>query len=332
MKTNSWLVLLALLAAAPVVTTADADELALVRENNLNVRGQPSFAGEIITRLKKGEEVTILEEFTIEKPKPGEPSKWAKIIMPANTPVWVSSLFIDPVDKKVRIKRLNVRAGPGENYSVVGRLEQGAVVKEISTKGDWLEIELPSSAVAFVAADRLEKKETVPKPDQIAAAPPTAQPPLPVPNAVTPAPAPPPAKREEIPVTKVAVAPTAPAPAITTPPAENPPVSQTPEIVTTSSVRRPIVLTPTPIMPPAKRIVHREGFIGGTVSIQAPTHFELKSIESGALINYLHTTSTNISLKQLKGKKVYVTGEEYVDKRWRNTPVLEIETLEPLND
>src|SRR5690242_682802 len=100
MKTNSWLVLLALLAAAPVVAahaavdidlalldttkgnlaapvgaTVNAEELAVVREN-LNVRGQPSFAGEIITRLKKGEEVTILEEITLEKPKPGQPSKW----------------------------------------------------------------------------------------------------------------------------------------------------------------------------------------------------------------------------------------------------------------
>jgi hypothetical protein len=87
-----------------------------------------------------------------------------------------------------------------------------------------------------------------------------------------------------------------------------------------------------PTVPPAKRIVRREGFIGGTVSIQAPTHFELQSLESGAPINYLHTTSTNISLKQLKGKRVYVTGEEYVDKRWLKTPVLEIDTLEPLDD
>jgi len=37
-------------------------------------------------------------------------------------------------------------------------------------------------------------------------------------------------------------------------------------------------------------------------------------------------------LKELKGKKVYVTGEEYVDKRWLKTPVLEIDTLEPLDD
>ncbi|MEO8428538.1 MAG: SH3 domain-containing protein [Verrucomicrobiota bacterium] len=353
MKTNSWLVLLALLAATPVVVTADeeqtlldktkrnlaapamaaanAEELAVVRDN-LNVRGQPAFVGEIVTRLKKGEEVTILEEITLEKPKPGEPSKWAKIKMPANTPVWVSSLFIDPVDKRVLSKRLNVRAGPSENHSVVGRLEQGAVVKEISTKGDWLEIELPGNAYAFVAADLLEKKELAPKSDQIAAAVPTPLPPAPKPNMVTPTPASPPPKTEEIPVTKVAVAPAPPAPPIPRPPVENSPVSQTPEVVTSSAVSRPIMLTPMPAAPLVKRIVRREGFIGGTVSIQAPTHFELESLESGAPIDYLHTTSTNFALKELKGKKVYVTGEEYVDKRWPKTPVIEIDTLEPLDD
>ena len=338
MKTNTWLFLLALLAAAPVVATANAEEVAVVRENNLNVRGQPSFTGEIITRLKKGEEVTVLEEITLEKSKPGEPSKWAKIKMPANTPVWVSSLFVDPIDKKVLTKRLNVRAGPSENYSVVGLLEQGAVIKEISTKGDWLEIELPSNAYAFVAADRLDKKEPAATPEPIAAAAPAAKSPAPT------------ASREEIPVTKVAVAPAAPEPATTlvdikvehapaapepaiaTPPTENQPVSQTPEIVTTTAVRRPIILTPMATAPPPKRIVRREGFVGGTVSIQAPSHYELKSLESGAPIDYLHTTSTNISLKELKGKKVYVTGEEYVDKRWLKTPVLEIDTLEPIDD
>jgi len=338
MKTNTWSFLLALLAAAPVVATANAEEVAVVRENNLNVRGQPSFVGEIITRLKKGEEVTVLEEITLEKSKPGEPSRWAKIKMPANTPVWVSSLFIDPIDKRVLTKRLNVRAGPSENYSVVGLLEQGAVIKEISTKGDWLEIELPSNAYAFVAADRLDKKEPAATPEPIAAAAPAAKSPAPT------------ASREEIPVTKVAVAPAAPEPATTlvdikvehapaapepaiaTPPTENQPVSQTPEIVTTTAVRRPIILTPMATAPPPKRIVRREGFVGGTVSIQAPSHYELKSLESGAPIDYLHTTSTNISLKELKGKKVYVTGEEYVDKRWLKTPVLEIDTLEPIDD
>src|ERR1700675_1032240 len=96
MKTNYWFALLAILTVAPAVPPVSAAETAVTKDNNVNVRGQPSFVGEIITRLKKGEEVTVLEDITVEKPKPGEPGQWTKIGMPANTPVWVFSPFIEP--------------------------------------------------------------------------------------------------------------------------------------------------------------------------------------------------------------------------------------------
>src|SRR5438552_9283735 len=155
MKTQVLLTLIALGAISACTTSAVAAEIGAAKENYVNVRGQPSFVGEIITRLKKGEEVAILEEITVEKPKPGEPGKWFRIAMPANTPVWVYSPLVDPTSKTVTPKRLNLRAGPGENYSVVGRLDQNAVVKEISKKGDWMEIEMPPNTYAFVAAELL---------------------------------------------------------------------------------------------------------------------------------------------------------------------------------
>jgi len=74
--------------------------------------------------------------------------------------------------------------------------------------------------------------------------------------------------------------------------------------------------------------VIREGTIARTVSVQAPTHYELQSVENGKAINYLYATADNLSLKGLVGKKVFATGQEVVDKRWPSTPVLEIETIE----
>src|SRR5437870_555106 len=130
MKTQVLLILIALGTTSAWTTLTGGAEIGAAKENYVNVRGQPSFVGEIVTRLKKGEEVAILEEIMVEKPKPGEPGKWFKIAMPANTPVWVYSPLVDPTSKTVAPRRLNLRAGPGENYSVVGRLDQGAAVKE----------------------------------------------------------------------------------------------------------------------------------------------------------------------------------------------------------
>lgn len=144
----------AALAVFALLPSAQAGVAARVNQAKVNVRGQASFLGEVITQIQKGEEVVILEEIAVAKPKPGEPTNWAKIKMPANTPVWVFANFLDGA--KVKARKLNLRAGPGENYSVVGRLEKGDEVKPIRTVDEWVEVETPDQAYAFVDAALLD--------------------------------------------------------------------------------------------------------------------------------------------------------------------------------
>ena len=72
----------------------------------------------------------------------------------------------------------------------------------------------------------------------------------------------------------------------------------------------------------------REGFLKGSVSIQAPTYFELRSLDTGKTIEYIFSPSTNLVLKEFKGQRVIVTGEELLDERWQNTPVIIVDTLQ----
>src|SRR2546423_2466112 len=67
---------------------------ATVVASNVNVRGQAKLKSEVITRLNKGQEVAVLEEVTLKKSGPDEPSAWARIILPARTAVWVNAQFI----------------------------------------------------------------------------------------------------------------------------------------------------------------------------------------------------------------------------------------------
>jgi len=157
-----------------------AEETGVVRDNRVNVRGQATINSEVVTQLKKGETVTILEEVTHAKAKKGDPAKWLRIQLPANTPVWVNASFVDQVNKVVTTPKLNVRSGPGENFSVVARLEKGAAVKEIRTVGSWMEIEAPANTQAFVAAEYITRQPSAEPPTIIAAAPP----PAPVPTVV----------------------------------------------------------------------------------------------------------------------------------------------------
>jgi uncharacterized protein YgiM (DUF1202 family) len=286
---------------------------AVVDANNVNVRGQPRLKSEIVTRLTKGQSVTVLEEIIRNNSAAAEPSAWAKILWPTNAHVWVSSQFINS-DKMVSPTKLNLRSGPGENYSVIGQLQKGDIVKEISTKGTWTEIEAPATAYAFVAAQYLKQEAPAAAPPTIAAAQTNAPPETPAtPTTVTEPPT-------------VAAAPTE-TPAISTnAPTETPAVTNAPA---ETAATGPVTVTEEP---PPKRIVQREGVVRGTVSIQAPSRFGLYSAENGRLIDYLHTTSPNLDLRRYKGIRIIVTGEEGLEERWGNTPVITIQKIQVLEE
>ncbi|HEX4646978.1 MAG TPA: SH3 domain-containing protein [Verrucomicrobiae bacterium] len=289
-------------AGANLEITVAPNEPAVAKQDHVNVRAQAHINSEVVTHLKRGDTVTVLDIVTI-KPKTDEPAKWAKIALPADTHAWVNTSFLD-TNKTVVPTKLNVRSGPGENFSVMGTLHKGDAVKDLSTKGEWTEIEAPTNAYAFVAAHLLARKEATTAP------------------VVEPAPTPPP------PVTSVV---TNPLP--TVPPATETPIAAAPPANPPTLLPQPIVTTPAPVAPPveepaAPRVVQREGVVSGTVSIQAPTHFQLESLDTHKVIDYMYTTSTNLLLQRYRGMTVLVTGEEGLDERWPNTPVITIERIQ----
>jgi len=366
--------------------------------SHVNVRGQAGLKGEVVGHLQQGDAVTVIEEITLKSSGPDEPNAWAKIALPASVHTWINSGFVD-ASKTVSAKRLNLRGGPGENYSVLGRLEKGDAVKEITTKGDWMEIEAPTNAYGFVAAVYLKQAETpaevtpakplveaahpaAEKSAEVAGTPganpvtpaagtpaaasvPASNPPpviasitpppasplteVPAPTPIT-VPAPTPRRVVRPPTAPPVAAPTeevaaAPGPVVDTTPAAAPPAAS-PE--TTPPAVAPVdpattAGTPAPAAPDASsevkpdapappRIVQREGVVRGMTSIQAPSHYVLVALDSKRNIDYLYTSSTNVDLGRYKGAHVIVVGEEGLDERWGNTPVIDIHRLIVLKD
>jgi uncharacterized protein YgiM (DUF1202 family) len=281
-------------AASEIKTVPLVPGPAVVVASNVNVRGQAKLKSEVVTQVTKGQTVTVLEEIVRNNSGPEEPSAWAKIALPPNAHTWVNTLFIIATNETVRPRKLNLRSGPGENYSVIGLLRRGDTIKPITTKGDWAEIEPPTNAYAFVAAQYLTQEAPA-----------------------APAPAPPPPEPVPTPTT-VAVA-----PPVAPPPTEAPPVPPPTEVPAVTNAPEPEVEEP-----PPPRIVQREGIVRGMTSIQAPSRFVLVSPDNGSDIDYLYTTSTNLDLRRYKGLRIIVTGEEGLDERWGNTPVLTIQKIQ----
>lgn len=306
---------------------------AVAREKNVNVRGQAYINSEVVTHLKRGDVVTVIEEVT-RKAKSDEPGRWAKIALPSGTVVWASSQFINADTKAVIPKRLNVRSGPGENYSVLGRIDKGTVLKTIETKGDWTKIEAPEGCFAFVAAHLLSTDPADLGPALAKANPPAPAAPV-APVVATPPPPPPPTEVAVVTPTPVVVTPPA-DPIAVSPPVQAPPATPAVVVAPPPPPAADPVPTPAPATPaepeveepPIKRIVTREGIVKGSASIQAPTYFVLRSLDNNKTINYLHSPDTNIVIKAMQFQRVLVTGEEVLDERWPNTPVVIIDSIE----
>jgi len=244
---------------------------AVVAVKNANVRGQAGLKGEVVAHLVSGDTVTVLSQINLDKHKADEPAQWAKIALPASTHVWVKTSFIDAASKTVSVKKLNLRAGPGENYSVLGVVERGAAVNEVTTKGDWTQIDPPANSAAYVAAMFLKQEAPAPEP---------APTPTPVPEA------------------------------------------------------QPVVTQPAPPAEPAAppvRIVSHEGVVRSVGSLTAPTKYLLYDPATDVNINYLYSSSPSLDLSTYAGDRIIVTGEEGMDSRWKDIPIINIQTIQVIS-
>ena len=150
----AWLVALSAVSAKSVVTDITPPKSGKVTADRVNVRARASLIGERVTQLRKEDTVTVLATVKIDPPKEGEPAEWLKIAMPAGGQTWVHMAFVK--EGKVTANKLNVRAGGSERFSIVAHLAKDDEVKEKRTSGDWIEIEHPEGAHAFVAASFVE--------------------------------------------------------------------------------------------------------------------------------------------------------------------------------
>jgi hypothetical protein len=99
----------------------------------------------------------------------------------------------------------------------------------------------------------------------------------------------------------------------------------------------PVPEPPTTAQPPAAppgpqiRIVSHEGVVRATGSIVAPTKYVLYDPATGVNINYLYTTSPNLDLSRYVNMRIIVTGEEGIDARWKDIPLINIQSIQVIS-
>ena len=336
----------------------------VVLNERVNVRTRPSIASEVIQQLDTGATVTILDRINLNDPQPGEPREWFRIVIPETTELWISSEYIDTATKAVKASRLNVRAGPGQNFSVVGRIERGTVVEPIRASAGWTAIKPLAATVAYVATEFINESSTANANQLIepAQTPETTTPPPIVAsneipnviideedetsNSVSPATLPPPiTPKEEAPAINNVSSPASEESLFdrvgNSSPIRNATETTEPSIAfiplaTSGGDPEPIKMEPVSneIAEELKRIITRDGIVKRSRNIQAPTYHRLEDPRTGTTINYLYTGKLQVdlgtgpkALKPYEGRKIRVVGAEAVDARWPRIPVIEVEQL-----
>lgn len=322
----------------PVVTLANA-----------NLRAKPSLNSEILISLKKGQQIRQIGSATDPKAPSDEPKEWVEVAAPAGTKVWIFAALVDPTSKTVRSAKVNLRAGPGRNYSEVGYVLRGTAIQELRSADGWIQIAAPEGTVVGYIAQDLVKAA----PDAVVAkTPPVSTPRQPVPlptegarprleagrsipeeanvvrQAADPAPAPTRIIQPAI-VPTVETAPTTTAEAVAEAPVAALPVETSPAPLQTSpevttSAQPEIVHTDKP------RQVIREGVVGVAMSPQAPGDYQLNNFRKGeGMIGFLATDNPEIKLSSWRWRRVLITGEEYLDVRWPKSPLIKVTSIQP---
>ncbi|HOW36015.1 MAG TPA: SH3 domain-containing protein [Candidatus Omnitrophota bacterium] len=126
-----------------------------ITADKVNVRAGPNLNFEQVCQMNKGQEVLVLEKSY----------GWCKIRLPDTAKCYISPKFVTPRFENIgaiNANRVNIRAGAGENFSVIGRLDKGERVRIKGQSQGWHIIEPVERSYAWVL-----EKFVVYKSDQI---------------------------------------------------------------------------------------------------------------------------------------------------------------------
>lgn len=145
MSLNRKAVILSFLSVFIVLNMAQATQRKVpykgrVSGSRVNIRGSHTTSSDVLTQLKKGQDVTVIEE------RQG----WSKIIMPYGISTWVYAPLIK--DNLVDRDTINVRSGPAVHYSVLAKLKRGDVVKILDEVDNWIKISPPAGVGGWISS------------------------------------------------------------------------------------------------------------------------------------------------------------------------------------
>jgi len=122
----------------------DFPKIAFVKNDGANVRAGDNINFEALCKLETGDPVKIIDKRY----------SWFKILLPQKAYLYIKNDYVDLFLEKgigtVNAVRVNLRAGPGTKYSILGQASRPDKVKVVSKKEDWYKIQPPTGTAGWI--------------------------------------------------------------------------------------------------------------------------------------------------------------------------------------
>ena len=144
-KATSALMLIALFLGLAGKATAqvEGEQYARIKSDRVNLRARPEGDAEVVAQAMTDERLRVQEVQDL----------WVRVEPPERVDLWVHRDFVK--DGVSVGDKVNVRAGPGINFTVVGQYTRGETVAVREPLGEWLKV-APSNSTLWVSRDLVE--------------------------------------------------------------------------------------------------------------------------------------------------------------------------------
>ncbi|MDP3348622.1 MAG: SH3 domain-containing protein [Hydrogenophaga sp.] len=140
--TRTLLLTTSLCLAALFNTAANAQSMVSVKGSTLNMREGPGTHTAVLWELKRGYPLQITER----------KGSWLRVRDFEGDTGWVArSLTGNTPHHVVKSKVANLRAGPGTQHRIVGRLEYGELLRTREKRADWVRVERSEGVSGWIA-------------------------------------------------------------------------------------------------------------------------------------------------------------------------------------
>lgn len=124
---------------------AEQPQKGTVKANVLNVRVKPGVKYSAVSKLKRGDEVTIVRKN----------KDWYEIVLPANASTWIAASL---VKENKTVTDAKLRAGPSishEDYTAIIPADTELTIQD-KTKAEWLKVAPPSTLTGWVSCENVQ--------------------------------------------------------------------------------------------------------------------------------------------------------------------------------